>query len=89
MQTLTIRLPDTAYRAALAFTPAERERLFAVAITTAHAALDEEEADYDRETNEDDLAAIGRSLADEAAGRIIPGDVVLAALVEQARNGRK
>lgn len=83
MQNLMIRLPDAAYRAALSFSPAERERLFAVAITTAHAALeDDEEPDFDRETNEADLESIGRGLADLEAGRTIPGDVVLAALME-------
>ncbi|MBC8140183.1 MAG: hypothetical protein H7Y38_01940 [Armatimonadetes bacterium] len=41
--------------------------------------------DYDRETNEDDLAAIGRSLQAEAEGRIISGDVVFARLREQLK----
>ena len=86
MQTLTIRVPDTVYHAALTFTPAERERLFAVAITVAHAAL-EEEPDYDRPTDEADLEAIGRGLQAAAEGRTTPGDIVFARLREQARNG--
>lgn len=48
---------------------------------------DADEPDYDRETNADDLASIGRSIEDEAAGRIIPGDVVWARL--QERFGRR
>ena len=35
MQALMIELPETDYRAALAFTPEERQRLFAVAVATA------------------------------------------------------
>jgi len=113
MQTLTIELPDEAYRAALTFTPQERGNLAAIMFTTAHSLVggkeaafvrrngqteheteDEEEdlsiPDYDRETNEDDLAAIGRSLQAEAEGRIVPGDVFLARMMAQARGqGRK
>ncbi len=89
MHNLTIRLPDTAYRAALSFTPDERDRLVAVALTAAHAALEDEEPDFDRETNEADLEAIGRGLQAEAEGRTVPGEVVFAMLKEQARNGRK
>jgi len=82
MQTLTVTLPDAAYRAALSFSKQELDRLVAVAITTAEAAL-ADEPDYDRETNEADLEAIGRGLQDVAAGRVIPGEVALAQFREQ------
>ena len=87
MPTLTIDLPETAYRAALSFPTHERARLAAIMFMTAEAVLDMEDdptlPDYDRETNEDDLEAIGRGLADIEAGRTIPGDVFFARLQEQ------
>jgi hypothetical protein len=85
MPTLSIELPETAYRAALSFPPHERTRLAAVMFTTAEAALGNEEPDYDRETSESDLEAIGRGLADVASGRTISGDVVFAQLREQLK----
>lgn len=66
------------------FSKQELDRLVAVAITTAEAAL-MDEPDYDRPTNEADLEAIGRGLQDVAEGRVIPGDVALAQFREQFR----
>lgn len=105
MQTLTIELPEEAYRAALTFTPQERGNLAAIMFTTAHSLIGGNEPalvrangdaehepnektdlsipDYDRPTDADDLAAIGRGLQAEAEGRIIPGDVFLARLRKQ------
>ncbi len=79
MPTLTLELPDAAYHAALALPETERVRRATFAF------IDDEGdgPDYDRETDEDDLAAIGRSLEDEAAGRIIPGDIALARFRQQ------
>lgn len=104
MQNLTIQLPDTAYRAALTFTPQEQTRLAAIMFTTAEA-LDtfagngdrsdaETETDAERaarfaELEEADIQAVGRGLADLEAGRTVPGDVVFAQMREQARNGLK
>ena len=85
MQALTIELPETDYRAALAFTPEERQRLFAVAVATAEATRQAAFA----EAEEADIQAIGRSLEAEARGETIPGDVLFARLREQARSGRK
>ncbi len=106
MQTLTIELPDEAYRAALSFTPQERGNLAAIMFTTAYNTAgekqtafvhtngqeeheDEEEdlsiPDYDRETNEDDLAAIGRGLDAVKRGDTIPGHIVFAQLREQLK----
>ena len=85
MQALTIELPDTTYRAALAFTPEERQRLFAVALAAAEATRQAAFA----EAEEADIQAVGRGLADEAAGRTVPGDVVFAQMREQARHGLK
>jgi len=86
MPTLTIEVPDATYRAALAFTPQERMRLVSVTFAAAEATL-AAEPDYDRETSEDDLEAIGRGLQAEAEGRTIPGDVLFARLKEQAQSG--
>jgi len=74
MPTLMLELPEAAYRAALALPETERLRRAAFAF------MDDEAdgSDYDRETDEDDLAAIGRSLEDEAAGRVISGEIALA-----------
>ena len=88
MQTLTIEVPDATYRAALAFTPQERMRLVTVTFAAAEAAL-ASEPDYDRETSEADLEAIGRGLQAEAEGRTIPGDVLFARLKEQARKATR
>lgn len=93
MQTLTIQLPDSAYRAALTFTPQEQTRLAAIMFTTAHG-LDAEETETDRaarfaELEEADIQAVGRGLEAEAQGETIPGDVLLAQIKEQARHGFK
>ncbi len=88
MPTLTLDLPDTAYRAALTLTPRQRNRFAAVMFATLET-IDADLPDFDRETNEADLEAIGRSLEAEARGETVPGDVALAGLMEQARRGPK
>jgi len=93
MPTLTVDLPETAYRAALAFPAPERARMIAATFTEEtprFSALEEDEdaPPYDRPTNEADLEAIGRGIQAEAEGRTIPGDVVFARLMDQAKNGR-
>ena len=85
MQALTIELPETDYRAALAFTPEERQRLFAVALAAAEATRQAAFA----EAEEADIQAVGRGLEAEARGETIPGDVAFAQLMEQARHGLK
>jgi len=71
-----INMPEEAYQNALSFSPAERERM----IINAFVEDLYEEPDYDRETNEADLEAIGRGLEDEKAGRVSSGYDVLAQL---------
>ena len=80
MPTLTIDLPDAAYRAALAIAPQERARL--VAATFAGA---ETGAASDPMLSEEDFAAIGQGLAELARGEGTPGDVVFARL--RAKHG--
>ncbi len=87
MPALTLDLPDTAYRAALTLTPRERNRFAAVMFATLET-VDAELPDFDRETNEADLQAIGRGLEALARGETIPGDVAFAQLMEQARTGK-
>lgn len=107
MPTLTIDLPETAYRAALTLPVHERARLAAILFTTetarrssgaeafANEGNEDDESgmnsgdlpDYDRPTNEDDLAAIERGLQAVAEGRTTPADVVFARY--QERFGRK
>lgn len=91
MPTLTLELPETAYRAALTLSAHERDRLAAIMFTTAEAFSDAEDEDdgpdYDRPTNAADLEAIGRGIQAEAEGRTTPGDVVFARYRE--RFGKK
>jgi len=61
-------------------------RLAAVAFTTAKNAVPEGDED---ETTEEDIAAIGRSLAEEAAGQILDGDAVMAEMREMLRKRRE
>ncbi|MBC8140014.1 MAG: hypothetical protein H7Y38_01085 [Armatimonadetes bacterium] len=82
MPKLTIDLPESAYRAALNFDSREQVRLVTATFIVAEAAL-EDIPDYHRETNEADLKVIGRSLQDEAEGRIIQGEVAMARFREQ------
>ncbi|MBC8141620.1 MAG: hypothetical protein H7Y38_09300 [Armatimonadetes bacterium] len=92
MPTLTLDLPDTAYRAALTLTPRERNRFAAVmfaTLETIDAETDSDRAAAFAAAEEADIQAVGRGLADEAAGRTVPGDVVFAQMREQARHGLK
>lgn len=84
MPTLTIDLPDAAYRAAVALPEADLSRLIAHAIEWEDEEYEDPTLpDYDRPTNAADLETIGRGLEDVAAGRVIPGDVVFARLQER------
>jgi hypothetical protein len=85
MPTLTIDLPESAYRDALTFDPKERARLVAIMFSTARSIELETEPDYHRETDEADLEAIGRGIAAAARGDVVPGDVVFAQLREQLK----
>lgn len=85
MPTLTIDLPETAYRAALALPEAELSRLVARVVEESDEDDDMTLPDYDPPTNAADLAAIGRGLEDLAAGRVIPGEAALAQFRERFR----
>ncbi len=74
MPTLTIDLPETAYRAALALPETERVRRVASA-REGDEYDDPTLPDYDRPTDEADLEAIAR-------GETIPGDVAFAQLMK-------
>lgn len=79
MPKLIIDLPEETYQNAMAFSPAERERMI---VNTFHTAKNEK-PDFDRETNEADLEAIGRGIEDAKAGRVSRGEDVLARLQER------
>lgn len=67
MPILTIDLPEAEYRVALALPESERQRVIVNAFATARNIPNDE-------TTAEDIAAIGESLEDEAAGRVIDGD---------------
>ncbi|MBC8138791.1 MAG: hypothetical protein H8F28_23165 [Fibrella sp.] len=77
MPTLTIDLPETAYRAALALSPEERSRRVSKVV------LNDHWEDEEPELTEEDYAAIGRGLENMKAGRTTPAEVVFARLREK------
>lgn len=83
MPTLTVELTEEAYQNALALPVAERERLIVNMFTTARNEPPSDEGDgYDElpdpELTAEDLASIGRGIADYEAGRVIPAEEVFA-----------
>lgn len=88
MPKLTVYLPEAAYRAALRFDSTQLSQLLASTIIDADAEQ-EDVPHYDRETNEEDLESIGRSLQAEREGQIIPGDVAMAQLRNRVRASSK
>lgn len=85
MPTLTLDLPEAAYRAALAFDPAERVRLATATFIAAEATLPDEEDNPQPELTEEDLASIGQGLAELARGEGTSGEIVFARL--RAKHG--
>jgi hypothetical protein len=87
MPSITIELPDSAYRAALSFPPAERMRLGTIALsaafTTAEAAYQDDAEEEEPPTTAEHIAAIREALAEEAAGQYMDGDVFMAELREK------
>ncbi|MBC7806920.1 MAG: hypothetical protein H7145_12305 [Akkermansiaceae bacterium] len=87
MPSITIELPDSAYRAALSFPPAERMRLGTIALSaafaTTEAAYQDEAEDEEPPTTVEHIAAIREAFADEEAGECIDGDVFMAELREK------
>ncbi|MBC7807838.1 MAG: hypothetical protein H7145_17025 [Akkermansiaceae bacterium] len=77
MPILTIDLPETAYQAALEYSPEERVRLIAATFTGDKDTLIRSERDEQPELSEEDYAAIGRGLEDIKAGRTERGSVVM------------
>ena len=78
MPTLTIELPEDAYRAAIAFLPSERTRLVTTTFLAAGSVLPSE--DEDPVTSADHIAAIGQAIAEEKAGLTLDGDAFMADL---------
>ena len=76
MPELTINLPETAYRAALALSPEERARRISKVVLS-------DDWDDEPELTEEDYAAIGRGLEDVKAGRTTPIEIVFARLREK------
>ena len=77
---IVLNLTETAYRDALALPPPERARVIALGITAVLAVAAPEP---ETEPTEDDLAAIGRGIADADAGRTGPGEIAFARLREK------
>jgi anti-sigma factor RsiW len=78
MPTLTIDLPGSAYRAALALSPEERRRVSRVMQS-------DDWEDEEPELTEEDYAAIRRGIEDVKAGRTTPAEIVFARL--RAKHG--
>jgi len=78
--TVTVELPEEAYRNAIALPAAERERrvaaLFATASNLPADDLTDESTDY--QLTPEDLAAIGRGIAESDAGMGRDGDSLFA-----------
>ncbi len=77
MPTLTIDLPETAYRAALALSPEERRRRVSKVMQS------DDWEDEEPELTEEDYAAIGRGIDNMRAGRTTPAEIVFARLREK------
>lgn len=69
MPSITVELPDSTYRAALSFPPAERMRIGTIALSaafiTADAACHDDEAEEEPPTSAEYIAAIREALASE------------------------
>ena len=74
--TVTVDLTEEAYQNAITLPVAERERMVANIFTTARNEPSDELPDP--ELTAEDLASIGRGIADYEAGRIIPAEEVFA-----------
>lgn len=76
--TLTLDLPDDLANELMSMPEAERNRYVAVAMVRgADLVVDENDQDI-APTSEEDLAAIGRGLADSDAGRVMDADTFFA-----------